>query len=112
MPNAELLRATFSFSPAARQAVEILKKDHDARFPGDPAAILSVGWGYVDEAKPFDGALALGFYTESRVKEVTDGIQDVSGVPLIYFTTERFHPLFDGKVIDHSAEQGFFLRQP
>jgi hypothetical protein len=33
-------------------------------------------------------------------------------VKLIYFTIEKFHPLFDGKVLDHAPERGFFLREP
>ncbi len=54
----------------------------------------------------------LSFYPQSMAASVAHGIQEVSGVKLIYFTIEKFHPLFDGKMIDHSADRGFFLREP
>jgi hypothetical protein len=44
--------------------------------------------------------------------EVADDIQEVSGVKFIYFTTDEFHRLFEGKVLDFADDRGFFLRAP
>jgi hypothetical protein len=43
---------------------------------------------------------------------VADAIQEVSGLKLVFFTTEQYRPRFQGKVLDHAAERGFFLRDP
>jgi hypothetical protein len=110
MSDSELLRATFTISPAAISAAEALRKDYDARFSHDPAAILTVAWGYVEGTDPFSGGVVMGFYPRSQAASVAHGIQEVSGVKLIYFTIDKFHPLFDGKVLDHAADRGFFLR--
>lgn len=112
MTTADIMPATFTLSERAKHAAEALRKEYDARFPGDPAAILSVAWGYVEGNEPSTGRVLLSFYPQSMAGDIADGIQEVSGVELIYFTTEKFHPLFDGKMIDHSAAQGFFLRNP
>lgn len=44
--------------------------------------------------------------------EVAHGIQEVSGVKLIFFTMEKYLSKFEGQILDHSDEQGFFLRKP
>jgi hypothetical protein len=98
--------------PPRPNALRKICGEYDNRFSDDPAATLSVAWGYVDGADPFSGRVVLSFYPQSMAADVMHGVQEVSGVKLIYFTTEKFHPLFDGKVIDHSAERGFFLRAP
>jgi hypothetical protein len=43
---------------------------------------------------------------------VTHGIQEVSGVPLIFFTTEDYVGNFAGKVLDWTSERSFFMRAP
>jgi hypothetical protein len=48
----------------------------------------------------------------SQSAQVAHGIQEVSGVPLIFFTTEDYYANFSGKVLDYQDDTGFFLRQP
>jgi hypothetical protein len=56
--------------------------------------------------------VVIGIYPQSQFAEVAHGIQVVSGVPLIFFTTEEYRPKFDGKVLDYTAQAGFFMRLP
>jgi hypothetical protein len=58
------------------------------------------------------GSVVVSFYPRSMAADVAHGIQEVSGVKFIYFTTEQFHPLFEGKVLDYSEDRRFFLRAP
>jgi hypothetical protein len=44
--------------------------------------------------------------------DIAAGIQEVSGIKLVFFTTEEHHGKFAGKVLDFAAERGFFLRAP
>ena len=112
MTKSDLLRVNFTLSTAAKAAAEAVRHEYDMRSPDDPAALLSVSWGHVEGTDPSAGRVMLGYYLQSEVPAVEHGIQEVSGLKFIYFTTERFHPLFEGKVIDHSPERGFFLRVP
>jgi hypothetical protein len=41
---------------------------------------------------------------------VADLVQEVSGLKTVFFTTTKYHPRFEDKVLDHSSERGFFLR--
>src|SRR3954452_23790375 len=105
--------AKFSISSAAKLAVDRLRAEYDARFPDDPAAVASVGWGIiVPDSGPRSERVVVGFYRRSQLEDVAHGIQHVSGVPLIFFTTPKYAPKFDGKVLDHANESGFFLRDP
>ena len=113
MIQSDILAANFTISSAARAAAERLIGDYDAQFPEDPAAVLSVGWGIAT----FDsGAQAenvvLGFYPRSMLAEVSHGIQDVSGMKLVFFTTRDYLDKFEGKVLDHAEGRGFFMRAP
>ena len=113
MVQSDILAANFTISAAARAAAERLRHDYDAQFPEDPAAVFMVGWGIAT----FDsGAQAenvvLGFYPRSMLAEVSQGIQDVSGMKLIFFTTRDYLDKFDGKVLDHVEGRGFFMRAP
>ena len=50
-------------------------------------------------------------YPRSMLAEVAHGIQEVSGVKLIFFTMEEYLPRFEGKVLDHSEDQGFLMKE-
>jgi hypothetical protein len=78
MSDPDLLRTTFTLSPAAIDAAEDLRKDYDAHFPADPAAILTVAWGYVAGTDPFSGRPVLSFYPRSQAASVAHGVQEVS----------------------------------
>lgn len=114
MAESEILRANFTISPGAKAAIERVRQDYDAEFGDDPAAVLLVGWGLFSHQSghPRWENVVISFYPRSMLAEVAHGIQEVSGVKLIFFTMEEYLPKFEGKVLDHSDEQGFFLRSP
>lgn len=114
MPESDILRANFTISPAARAAIERIREDYDAQFGDDPAAVLSVAWGFFSHQSghPRWENVVISFYPRSMLAEVAHGIQEVSGVKLIFFTTEEYLHKFEGKVLDHSDEQGFFMSEP
>jgi hypothetical protein len=110
----DILPVNFTISAAAKQAIAQIRADHDAQFPGDPAAVLSVAWGLYREesgSERFENVV-IGFYTRSMLGEVAHAIQRVSGLDLIFFTTQELRRNFAGKILDHADERGFFLRNP
>lgn len=112
MADSDIIEPTFTITGAARRAIGVLRGMYDAQFPDNPASVLSVAWGYTVGSDWASGGLIMNFYPRSQEREVADGVRVVSGVPLVYFVTERLHPLFDRKVLDHTDSQGFFLRDP
>jgi len=112
MPRPDILPVNFTLSPAAKRGIEFVRKEYDARSPADPAAVLSVAWGYVMGSDPSSGNVVVSFYPRSMLTAVADGIQEVSGVKFIYFTTDEHHGRFEGKVLDFAEDRGFFLREP
>ena len=112
MARDELLRVNFTLSDAAKLKIDALRSAYDQEFPDDKASVLFVGWGALVGADPATGSVVTGFYPQSRLSEVRHAIQEVSGVPFVYFTVDRYHPIFEGKVVDYSEERLFFLRDP
>jgi hypothetical protein len=114
MAESEILRANFTISPGAKAAIERVRQDYDAEFGDDPAAALLVGWGLFSHQSghPRWENVVISFYPRSMFAEVAHGIQEVSGVKLIFFTTSEYLTKFEGKVLDHSDDQGFFLSEP
>jgi len=111
MPSPEILPVNFTISAAAKQAAEKLRADYDAAYPADPAAVLCVAWGItIPDASPRSENVVVGYYQRSMLGDIAHGVQEVSGVKLVFFTTEEFHGKFEGKVLDFAAERGFFLR--
>lgn len=106
----EPLRATFTISTAARQEIEKLRTDWNAQ-SDDPADVVMIGWG---EIRPRNGAarecIVVSFYGSSQHEEIAPAIQQVSGLPVVFFTVPRHAPKFDGKVVDYQPKQGFYLR--
>jgi hypothetical protein len=113
MTTSEILPINFTISSLAKRALEQVRRDYDLRFPQDPAAVLSVAWGLgVSDTGQRSENVVIGVYPLSMRSHVASGIQDASGIPMVFFTTEEFHYKFAGKVLDHSGERGFFLREP
>jgi len=52
MVSPEVLRANFTISDAAKAAIEQIRKQYDAQWPDNPAAVAMVGWSIV---VPHDG---------------------------------------------------------
>ncbi|MCK9917793.1 hypothetical protein MXD81_52510 [Microbacteriaceae bacterium K1510] len=103
----------FTISEAAKRAAEDIRTQYDVAWPDDPAAVMCVAWaiGSAGTALGWEGVM-VGFYPRSMLDDVSKGIQHVSGVDLVYFTTREYHGKFEGKVLDFSEQQGFFLRSP
>ncbi len=112
MPS-EILPANFTISAAGKRGIEMLRAEYDLRWPDDPAAVACVAWSIVvPDNGPQSQTVMVGFYQRSMVDKIAHGIQEVSGVKLVFFTTEEFYGKFDGRVLDHTGERGFFLRAP
>lgn len=113
MPDSEILPVNFTISSAAKLAMEQVRQEHDAQFADDPVGVLSVAWAIYKAGTPerYENVI-IGIYTKSLLAEVAHGIQDASGVKIIFFTTPEHHGKFAGKVLDHSSDLGFFLRSP
>jgi len=114
MTSSGILRANFTISDAAKVAIEQIRKQYDAQWPDNPAAVACVAWGIVvpHDGAPQSGRVIVGFYQRAMLADVAHGIQEVSGVKLIFFTTEQYVANFDGKVLDYADEHGFFMRAP
>jgi len=102
-------RANFIISERAKQRLIGLRAEHDTQSPGTPACVLSVGWGYVSRMPAESGNVAIGFYGQAQADEVAHGVQTVSGIDLVFFTTEALSRFFYGKVLDYEPQRGFFL---
>lgn len=110
MPNADVLPVNFTLSSSAKAAIEELQAKCNAEEPNS-AALLSIGWGThrTGSGREIEG-IAIGFYSQSVLPDVSYGIQYVSGVPFIYFTIQEYHGLFEGKILDYNVGKQFFLR--
>ena len=113
MSEPDIIPTNFTISSAAKLEFENLRRAFDERTPRDPAAVLMVGWGlyHLNSGERFE-RVVVSYYQRSQLAEVSHGIQEVSGVKLVFFTTMEYSRHFDGKVLDHSDERSFFLRNP
>jgi len=112
MPQSDVLPVNFTISPEAKNAIAQIRREYDAQFSDDPAAVLCVGWGlYSRDSKPQFENVVISFYPQSMLAEVSRGIQEASGLHLVFFTTEQYRRKFAGKVLDHAEGRGFFLRE-
>jgi hypothetical protein len=112
MPVSDILPVNFTISSAAREAIEQIRREYDAQFPEDTAAVLSVGWGiYTAESGNQFENVVIAYYPRSMLPVVAAGIQRVSGVDLVFFTIHEHWKKFAGKILDHAGGRGFFLRE-
>lgn len=113
MASSDILPVNFTISDAAIVAAERIRADYDRTAPEDPAAVLCVAWGITTpDAGAISENVVVGYYQQSMFSDVADAIQEVSGVKLVFFTTEEYHGNFAGKVLDFARDLGFFLREP
>lgn len=112
MHDNEILPINFAISDAARLEIQKLREFWNAT-TSDPAAVAMIGWGFFhkNSGERWEDVV-VGFYGESQFAEIAGAVQDASGLPVVFFTTEEHHPKFDGKVVDYAAERGFFLHGP
>lgn len=113
MPASGVLPINFTISAGAKQRLEQLRVEYDASSPKDPAGVMSVSWGFLipDSGRRSEGVV-IGIYPQSILADVAHGIQEVSGIKLVFFTTAEYHGKFEGKVLDFAVERGFFLKTP
>ena len=107
-----VLPINFTISTLAKQEIENLRQVWSANSV-DKAAVAVIAWALAQNnaGRQWEG-VAISFYGEAQVAEIAHGIQDASGLPVVLFTIPEYHSRFEGKVVDHSAKQRFFLRDP
>lgn len=111
MSPPEILPVNFTISEAAKRAAEDIRAEYDAKWPDNPAAVLWVAWGItVPETGPHSENVVVGYYQKTDLAAVEHGIQEASGVKLVFFITDKHHAKFEGKVLDYARDRGFFLR--
>ncbi|MBI1203999.1 MAG: hypothetical protein GC182_15970 [Rhodopseudomonas sp.] len=93
--------------------IDAMRKEFDAHFSSDPAVALVVGWGhfYLNSGERSENVV-IGFYPQSQFDEIAHGIQEMFGMKIVFFTIPDYRERFEGKVIDHTRDRGFFLRAP
>lgn len=107
-----ILPANFTISPKAKIVIEDIRHAWNAQFD-DPAVVVSVAWGiFMPYTGPSFENVVVSFYTESQLSNISDAIQNVSGLDVMLFTIPEYHHHFQGKVLDHDPKRGFFLRDP
>lgn len=112
MSDPDIIPARFTISAEAKREIEYIRGLWDATFP-DPADVVMVGWGewQPNHGDPFESVI-VSFYDRSQREQIAHGIQQVSGLPVIFFTIPLHAPKFDGKVIDFDPSRGFVLNDP
>ena len=107
-PADAILRANFTISDRAKRAIKSIRRELEAE--GRKPAVAMIGWSlFTPSSGERSEAVIVSFYMEDEYDQVRHGIQTVSGLDLIFFTTEQYRHHFDGKVLDHAADRGFFL---
>ena len=104
------LPVNFTVSNYAKAQIGYLRSvwtNNTRELPG----LLSVSWGEVTMKDGHEfGQVIVSFYSEEHTAEMSQYVEHVSGLDLIFFITEKHWWRFSGKVLDHSAEKSFFLR--
>ena len=112
MSDTDILPARFIISAAAKREIENMRVFWNANST-DPADVVSVSWA---QWRPHVGEpwwnVIVNFYGRSQRDEIAHGIQQVSGLPIVFFTIPKFAAKFDGKIVDFAPNRGFFLRDP
>jgi hypothetical protein len=110
MRNPDILPVNFTISAAAKTEIENLKRFWDAKSL-DTAAVAMIGWGiFTSNTGRRSENVVVSFYGKSQLAQIAHGVQEVSGLAIVFFTTAEHHSKFESKVIDHAEDQGFFLR--
>jgi hypothetical protein len=101
MRDSGILPINFTISDNAKLEIRNLRDFWNAKSL-DPAAVAVIAWGlFQNTSGERRENVLVTFYGQSQLSEIADG-----------FTTQDHYPKFEGKVIDHMAERGFFLRGP
>lgn len=112
MSTAAVLPVNFSISTDAKAEIENLRQFWDAG-SRDPAAVVAIAWGlFTSNSGERWESVVVSFYGGSELGRIGDAVQEVSGLPVVLFTTAEHSLKFDGKMVDHAPQKGFFLRDP
>ncbi len=110
MAKIDGLPVNFTISDAAKAGIEAIKTQWNAQFP-DKAVVPTIAWGYVqNESKVYDGMVIVSFYTENQYNEIKHGIERISGIDLFFYITKENHYRFEGKMLDFTERDFFFLK--
>ena len=112
MNDTDPLPARFTISDAAKQEIENIRVAWNERF-NDPAEVVMVGWGEgrTHAGQPWEN-IVVSFYGRSQYADIAHSIQQVSGLPVVFFTIPLHATKFDGKIVDFAPAGWFFLRNP
>jgi len=104
--------ANFTISENAKRGIEELRRWMDSQ-SSEPYSVATIGWArYI----PYHGTpyerVAVTFYYQSQYREVSPAIQIVSGIEVVYVPVAEDYVKFEGKVLDWTEGDGFFLREP
>lgn len=106
------LPANFTISEGGKRGIELIRRQWDDNLP-DKAAVVSVAWGLFSLNNGINyGSVFVSFYGQSQYDDIKHGIEDCSGIPILFFITEEFYHKFEGKVLDYADGFGFYLRDP
>ena len=110
MSKVDGMPVNFTICDDGKAAIERFRAEWDANLPS-PAAVAVIGWSHVipDEGPPSDGVF-FTFYSEEEYPGIAHGVEEASGVRLVFFITRENYGKFEGKTVDFSETRKFFLR--
>lgn len=108
--RSDLPRANFTITPRAVAAIDDLRRWWDSQV-ADPARVPAVAWGeyHLNTGERFS-RVVISFYTDVEFDDIEEAIQEVSGVPLVFFVHDKDVFRFQGKALDFDEASGFHLR--
>jgi hypothetical protein len=102
----------FTISDAAKTEIASMRSIWFS-MSGHKPGVLSIAWGTANYNNGKTNSFAIvSFYDEEQHDEIKHGIEMVSGLEVLFFITRENYDRFAGKVLDHSAEQSFYLTDP
>jgi hypothetical protein len=111
MTRKNFLVVNFTISTSAKIAIENLRQQWDAELD-NPAAAVCIGWGtFSVHSEPAYENVFVSFYEEEQLATMPEAVQNVSGLKVVFFVTEKDHWRFRDKVIDYTDGRKFFLRE-
>ncbi len=101
----------FTFSQRTILEIENIRRAWIKEFPSEVPDVVSVAWAFIHYNNGQKREMPIvSFYTKDMRPEVEAHIQILCGYEVIFFTIEPYALYFEGKVLDFSEAQGFFLR--
>lgn len=106
-------RATFTIASNAKRKIALLRQVFDATSRADPAAVTAIAWALVmPKEGPDYEQMMVSFFTRSQLPSVVNLVQTVSNMDVVLLATREGARHFEGRILDFSNSDGFFLRRP